>query len=339
MKATPEPTRLAVIVAYQKHGTYQGTATALGIHRHQAKKWITRFQNSGTVAVASRIGRKRALSASASELAHQLLLSNQYTGSDHVALELHKRGMTAAKPHKTTVIRAAREVAKGKGTTIRALRGRPCKQLSPVTMQKRLAFAKANKKRDWGRVLFTDRKKFHFSWPGEKVHSVTWVCKGGKREAAGPNRPDCLNVYCGLSRCGVTNFHIVAGTSKQKSQYYNQKGKESKNITKQEYRDVLVKTLLPAGQRLLGGRGTAFGCCSRTMTPHTKWLSPPLQSSTRPTTPPLSCWRIGPPTALTSTSLRTCGLMWRPGSGPGGVKPLWNSRQLSRRSWHQCLRG
>ena len=276
MKATPEPTRLAVIVAYQKHGTYQGTATALGIHRHQAKKWITRFQNSGTVAVASRIGRKRALSASASELAHQLLLSNQYTGSDHVALELHKRGMTAAKPHKTTVIRAAREVAKGKGTTIRALRGRPCKQLSPVTMQKRLAFAKANRKRDWGRVLFTDRKKFHFSWPGEKVHSVTWVCKGGKREAAGPNRPDCLNVYCGLSRCGVTNFHIVAGTSKQKSQYYNQKGKESKNITKQEYRDVLVKTLLPAGQRLLGGKGHSLWVLQQDNDPTHKVAEPTI---------------------------------------------------------------
>jgi transposase len=206
MKATPEATRLAILVAYQKHGTYKGTAAALSLTPKVVKKWIKRFQTSGSVAEAKKAGRKRALSTSASVKAHQLLLSNQYTGSDHVARELHKQGMTAAKPHKTTVIRAAREVAKGEGTTIRALRGRPSKQLSPVTMQKRLAFAKANKKRDWGRVLFTDRKKFHFSWPGEKVHSVTWVCKGGKREAAGPNRPDCLNVYCGLSRCGVTNF-------------------------------------------------------------------------------------------------------------------------------------
>jgi transposase len=258
MKATPEDKRVGAIAAFQKLGTYQGTAAALGIHRHTAKKWIQRFQNSGSVAIAKKTGRKRALSASAAEKAHQLLLSNQYTGSDHVARELHKQGITAAKVHKTTVIRAAREVAKGKGTTIRALRGKPCKQLSPATMQKRLAFAQANKMRDWGRVLFTDRKKFLFCYPGVKVMPVTWVSKGGEREAAGPNHPMSLNVYCGVSRCGVTSFHIVAGTSKHQSQYNNQKGQPAKNITKQEYRDVLMKTLLPAGQRLLGGRGMEF---------------------------------------------------------------------------------
>jgi transposase len=255
MKATPEATRLAIIAAYQKHGTYKGTAAALSLSPMVVKKWIQRFQTLGTVAVAKKTGRKRALSTSASVKAHQLLLSNQYTGSDHVARELHKQGITATKVHKTTVIRAAKGVAKGKGTTIRALRGRPCKQLSPATMQKRLAFAKANKKRDWGRVLFTDRKKFLFCYPGVKVMPVTWVSKGGEREAAGPNHPMALNVYCGVSRYGVTSFHMVAGTSNYQSQYYNQKGQPAKNITKQEYRDVLMKTLLPAGQRLLGGRG------------------------------------------------------------------------------------
>jgi transposase len=255
MKATPEPTRLAIISAFEKHGTYQGTAAALGIHRHTVKKWIQRVRNSGSVAVAKKTGRKRALSASASEKAHQLLLSNQYAGSDHVARVLHSQGVTATKVHGTTVIRAAREVAKGRGTTIRALRGRPCKQLSPATMQKRLAFAQANKKRDWARVLFTDRKKFLFCYPGVKVMPVTWVEKGGEREAAGPNHPMALNVYCGVSRYGVTSFHIVAGTSNHQCQYYNQKGQPAKNITKQEYRDVLMKTLLPAGQRLLGGKG------------------------------------------------------------------------------------
>lgn len=194
MKATPEPTRLAVLREYEKHGTFQGAAAALGNHRHTAKKWIQRFDNTGSMAVAKKTGRKRALGTSASEKAYQLLLSNELSGSNHVAHELNKQGITAAKVHRTTVVRAAREVARGKGTTNRALRGRPCKQLSRVTMQKRLAFAKANKNRDWARVLFTDRKKFLFCYPGVKVVPVTWVEEGGEGGswAQPPNGSQCL---------------------------------------------------------------------------------------------------------------------------------------------------
>lgn len=255
MKATPESKRLAIIAAFQRHRTFKGTAAELGIHRNAVRTWIRRWRNQGTVAVAKKTGRKKTVSPAAAEKALELLLSNEFTGSDHVARELHTQGVTPVKVHKTTVIRAAKEVAKGRGDPIRALVGKPCKQLKPEAMQKRLAFAKANKKRDWDRVLFSDRKRFSLSYPGVKVMPVTWVTRGGRREAAGPNHPRQLNIYLGISRFGVTNCHIVAGTSNHRSQYHTVGGVPSKNITKEEYEDVLKKTLLPGGQRLLGVRG------------------------------------------------------------------------------------
>ena len=60
----------------------------------------------------------------------------------------------------------------------------------------------------------------------------------------------CVNVYCGLSKFGTTKCHIVAGTNKHKSPYLNKASMPSKNITIDEYSDVLFKTLLPSANTL-----------------------------------------------------------------------------------------
>ena len=51
---------------------------------------------------------------------------------------------------------------------------------------------------------------------------------------------------------GVTRAHIVAGTSKVKTEYKNKKTGPAKNITTAEYLDVLKSTFLQDGKTHFG---------------------------------------------------------------------------------------
>jgi transposase len=254
MAATSDQERWAIVTAWQKHGTVSRAAKALGKDRSVVHRWVTRFKETGTVSLAKSTGRPPALPGASAKTALKLLLEEGGT-ADGVANKLLSMGVTAKKVAKTTVIRAARGVAVSEGTPIRALRGKPAKQLTQNTMKKRLAFAKKNKTRCWKNVMFTDRKKFLFSHPGAKVRPVSWVVKGSSNWAYTVNHPQVLNVYAGLTIHGMTKCHIVAGTSKHKTQHKNKKGEQAKNITASEYAEVLNTTLLPEAKRIFSTQG------------------------------------------------------------------------------------
>jgi hypothetical protein len=69
----------------------------------------------------------------------------------------------------------------------------------------------------------------------------------------------CVNMYAGITCYGVTKAHLVTGTSKITTNFNNQKGQTSRNITSKEYREVLTRTLLPEGHRLLHSRTLLTG--------------------------------------------------------------------------------
>jgi hypothetical protein len=185
-----------------------------------------------------------------------MLLSDR-GGAAAVSSELVSSGVIPKLIHKSTIIRTARRVAKAAGFKIKALRGKPSKKLSEATVQKRLGFCQRLLSLNWNNVMFTDRKKFAFRYPGSKVFPVTWVKEGDqrRREANSINHASVVNVYAGVTRYGVTKLHVVAGTTGHKSTYSNKKGAQSKNITAAEYRDVVSQTLLPEGRRLFSGVG------------------------------------------------------------------------------------
>jgi hypothetical protein len=137
--------------------------------------------------------------------------------------------------------------------------GKPKKLLNKTTKSKRLTFARANKSRNWRNVLFTDRKKFNLSYPGQSISPTSWQIVGEGRAELKVNRASTFNVYAGLTVFGVTAVAVVTGTTSHKGSkaYYNQKGQVSKNITKQEYVDVLEKTLLPGGAKLFAANGVS----------------------------------------------------------------------------------
>lgn len=256
MTATSIEKRWAIIHDMKQGHSLKQIAARVGVSMKACRRWINRYKATGGVQESQRSGRRHVLSDAAKHSALTMLLENQVGGAKAVAKELLSKGSTARLVSKQTIIRGARSAGQAKGMQpLRALRGKPAKQLSAATMQKRLRFCKANKKTTWGSVMFTDRKKFAFSYPGSKVHPVTWVQGSGKRRANAVNHASVVNAYAGFTRFGMTKLHIVAGTTGHKTSHLNQKGSMARNITASEYKDVLENTLLPEGRRLFGNQG------------------------------------------------------------------------------------
>eukprot|EP00798_Chlamydomonas_sp_ICE-L_P013042 gene13042-3502_t len=104
--------------------------------------------------------------------AYHLLLAGEHPGAFGVARQMQREKLTSTIVSASTVIRGARKYGKEIGKPIRCLRGKPAKRLTHDTKAKRLAFSHENKRTNWSRVMFTDRKKFNFSYPGAKVKPV-----------------------------------------------------------------------------------------------------------------------------------------------------------------------
>jgi Homeodomain-like domain len=250
--AIPKKLRWAIILELEKGLTPSAVAKQLKVKPATVKRWHARYQLTGNVEDAARRGRPSMLSHEARHEALDLLLVGEVGGAQDAAVALQSTNRVVSKH---TIIRAARAAAVERGIRLRALRGKPQKLLSAASRQRRLAFCTANRKRSWKAVLFTDRKKFLFRYPGTKVHPVSWVADDGERRAHQVNHAHQVNVYAGISVHGMTKLHVVAGTTGHKTQHKTKQGKDAKNITSSEYKQVLERTLLPEGRRLFASQG------------------------------------------------------------------------------------
>jgi hypothetical protein len=201
------------------------------------------------------------MSAEAAKTAMDMLVSGGCRGASEVAQQLHLKGHTSSKVHRTTVIRHAKAAAKASGTKMWLHRGKPKRGISSSTQQKRLKFAKANKSTPWRLVMFSDRKRFLLQYPGSRISMVRWTLGHTKASSdlavTQPNHPYNVNIYAGLTRHGITDVHVVAGTTGYSSPHKNKQGGQARNITASEYKEVLTKTLLPEGRRLFTNVGVS----------------------------------------------------------------------------------
>ena len=242
--------RLKLVIEYQKCKNFQKVAQRFNVNIKTARLWVRRHQQLNSVQSKPRAGGQRVVSQQAADLAVTLLVSGKHSGAKEVAEALYQQGKTSRVVHRTTVIRNAKAAAKAAGQPITAVSRLPAKELTQDTKDKRLAFCKANRRRNWSTVIFTDRKKFHFKYPGAKVTKVQWLRKGQRRVAHMVNHPSVVNLYAGITRFGITRAHIVTGTSKHASTFTTAAGKPARNITTHEYKEVLTSTLLPEGRRI-----------------------------------------------------------------------------------------
>ena len=244
-----------IIHTWKKLGNTSQVARQLGLRLRVVQRWVQRYKETGSVERLPRTGRPPLLDAAAGQAAVELLLSEEQGSASKAAQALKEAGAVPQLVHRETLARHAKAAAKAQGKPITFVRGLPAKQLGVHTKQQRVDFARRNKNRNWKLVMFTDRKKFLFYYPGASVKPAKWVRRGTQYTAPKVNRALGVNLYAGITRYGVTKCHLVAGTAKLKSTHTNKKGEVGKNITASEYREVLEHTLLPQGNRIFSAKG------------------------------------------------------------------------------------
>jgi DDE superfamily endonuclease len=251
-----------IIAAWKKHGSIAAVVRQGTYNMKRVKYWVDRYKQSGDVNVRKGSGRKRAINIAAARAAVDLLVDSERFGTSQlVAEELHRQGLTTgSKPlHRTTVARAAVAQSIADGDKLEVAQGEPPKELTQDTKKKRLAFCKDHLGTNWGNVMFTDRKKFSFRYPGTKHKGKRWIkeSNGGKRghKCFRPNNPQRVNIYMGINKWGVSKVHKVTGSTGMQSEFKNQKGQPARNITSAEYAQVLKKTFLPEGTRMFNQQG------------------------------------------------------------------------------------
>ena len=262
MKRLSEEERWEIVSSMKKVHNITKVAQQVGCSEEAVRRWWKVYNATGGVSPKKSSGRKPLLSKGAGAKALKLLAGNESGGASAVANHLKVQGMTQKIVDRKTVVRSARKAALEKGEKLLHVRGKPAKGMTERTRLKRIQFAKANARRNWKVVMFTDRCKFHFRYPGSHVKPGRWVLSGTDKKDTPvfqPSHPQCLNVYAGITPYGVTAIHIVAGSSKHKTRHTNLKGAQAKNITKAEFREVLKSTLLPEGKRIFSSAPSGTG--------------------------------------------------------------------------------
>lgn len=248
-----------IIEEYERVGSVNRVAKNLNMRRATCQLWVKRYLLTNGVDQAQGRGRKPILApGAATQLAKDLLMAKPNRGAAQVAKEVFLGGESGETiVHRSTVAKAAKEhVEREEGRAIHAVRGLlMVKHLGAPTVTSRLDFARDEMHRNWKLVLFTDRCKFPFKFPGCQVTPYEWVYVGESRTATMVNHPNVYNLYCGISIFGVTEPVEVAGTTGRESTYLNQKKEVSRNITSDEYRDVLSKGLLPSALKMYRNQG------------------------------------------------------------------------------------
>lgn len=245
-----------IVEAYGRLGSIRGVQKELGFPRKTCRLWIERHSQTQGVKRKAVASRKRVLDDDTAECALDMLRSKKFKGAQEVAIQLQKDGKTATCVHRTTLISAARRQAQKRGRRLRAVRGKPkAKVLGQDTVNKRLAYCKEEKSRNWGNVLFTDRCKFAFKYPGCVVPDVQWLFDNESKAATMKNHAEVFNAYGGISIYGTTKLVEVAGTSGTTSEYKNKKGEVARNITSNEYADVLSQGLLKDARGIFAANG------------------------------------------------------------------------------------
>lgn len=245
-----------IISAWLSRHNYSKAAELLGMDRKTVRRWVMRWVGGESMRHRRGGGRKPLLSHQARETVVELLHSKKCGTTREAASQLHAQGLTDHVVSSPTITRGIQKHGQEGGKMLHAARGQPRKRLSLDTRRKRLAFARSNRSRDWSKVIFTDRKRFPFRYPGIAVRRCEWLEKGEERSASAFNHPQSINLYAGMSMHGTTEPHLVSGTSGHgPSKYLNQQGQPARNITATEYADVLNCTLLPGGERMFTEHG------------------------------------------------------------------------------------
>ena len=189
------------IVLYHRQGhKFSEISRRCDVTRACVRRWVKRWEETGGVDALERTKRHPLVGKFAARRARELLKQGTDGGLRGVSRTLVEEGFLWCNVSHSTLSLAVKRQAKADGVHLKVYRGMPKQRLTIPQRNKRLRFVEGNMRRNWDRVMFTDRKKFHFTFPGQSVSGVRWRESGEEDAVHRPNKPSCLNVYGGITR-------------------------------------------------------------------------------------------------------------------------------------------
>jgi len=247
--------KIEIIFQHGKGLSYSDIGEQVKASKSAVKHWVDNYNAGGDLSEKSKPGRPPTYTQTHAQQARALLLQHGSGGLAQAARALKRAGNTKTWMGKSTLHRLLREGMKMGMQPIVPDRSRPSAALTQAHKQARLLFATSNLSRDWDNVMFTDRKRFYFLYPGCCLNTVQWRVVGTRLEARRLSRPCCANVYLGITKYRPTQLAFVAGSSKRESGFFTKSGSPARSITASEYKSVLTEHLLPQGQQLMRVNG------------------------------------------------------------------------------------
>ena len=167
MSRRPPEDRGAVVFLHKDGLTTPEICRMTGFDRRFVTRWISRYNDSGSLDDAAGAGRKRKLSKSVERTVEKKMRGKRRRSSRVIARELKKQKV--ADVSYVTVQRTMHR------RDLHAFRQRKASRLSETHKRGRLRFAKANTKKDWSKVVFSDEHTFKQFKGGNPRHNFVWA--------------------------------------------------------------------------------------------------------------------------------------------------------------------
>ena len=167
MSRRPPEDRGAVVFLHKDGLTTAEICRKTGFDRGFVTRWISRYNDSGSLDDAAGAGRKRKLSKSVERTVEKKMRGKRRRSSRVIARELKKQKV--ADVSYSTVQRTMHR------RDLHAFRQRKASRLSKTHKRGRLQFAKANTKKDWNNVVFSDEHTFKQFKGGNPRHNFVWA--------------------------------------------------------------------------------------------------------------------------------------------------------------------
>lgn len=197
--------------------TYTRIAALVGTTRKTAIKWANR-SSEDSLRDKPRSGRPRTTTPKQDHrILRKATAGNRRASVRRIALESETTSSGA--PSSTTIWRRLKEAG--------LQQFQPSKKpvLTTLYKQKRLKFARENRRRDWRDTLFHDERKFILGPPKKKV----WRRRGEVYIEGSVKHPVSINVWACFGKGGYGRISIYR-----------------ENLTKQRLKDILKEHLMPS---------------------------------------------------------------------------------------------
>jgi transposase len=224
MSRRPPEDRGAVVFLHKEGLTTAEICRKTGFDRQFVTRWISRYNDSGSLDDAAGAGRKRKLSKGVERTVEKKMRGKRRRSSRVIARELKKQKV--ADVSYMTVQRTVHRRG------LHAFKQRKTSRLSKTHKHGRLQFATNNIEKDWSNVVFSDEHRFKQFKGGNPRHNFVWAksvseVPGQEMERWGLT----MDAWGGFSSQGKTELSFYEGT-----------------LDAPAYQDILENSLLPAAK-------------------------------------------------------------------------------------------